>query len=154
MKRLAAIWLTAALVGAASVPASAYLKLGTRAGARTVTLKWSQMPIRYFLTDRGTTGVTSTQLQQAVARSFSTWAGVPSARVSSEFAGFTLAIPSQGDGATVIGFRTGQLERTWARRRSCRHHDRRYPRGRRFLKHCVFVVRCVAGEATRLISSR
>lgn len=113
MKRVAAILLTTALVAAASIPASAYLKLGTRAGTRTVTLKWSQLPIRYFLTDRGTTGVTATQLQQAVVRSFSTWAAVPSARVSSEFAGFTLANPSQGDGATVIGFQNRpELDRT------------------------------------------
>ena len=113
MKRLAAVLLTTALVGAASVPTSAYLKLGTRAGTRTVTLKWSQMPIRYFLTDRPTTGVTSTQLQQAVARAFTTWAGVPSARVSSEFVGFTVANPSQGDGATVMGFQNRpELDRT------------------------------------------
>jgi hypothetical protein len=113
MNRIAAVVAAAALVGPASVPASAYLKLGTKAGARTVTLKWSQMPIRYFVTNRGTTGVTSTQLQQAVTRSFSTWEAVPSATTSSEFAGFTLANPSPGDGATVIGFQNRpELDRT------------------------------------------
>lgn len=113
MNRIAAVVAAAALVGPASVPASAYLKLGTKAGTRTVTLKWSQMPIRYFVTDRGTTGVTPTQLQQAVTRSFSTWEAVPSATTSSEFAGFTLANPSPGDGATVIGFQNRpELDRT------------------------------------------
>lgn len=113
MNRLVAVALTAALVGAASVPAAAYLKLGSKVGTRTVTLKWSQMPIRYFVTDRGTTSVTSTQLQQTVTRAFGTWEAVPSARLSSSFAGFTLANPSQGDGATVIGFQNRpELDRT------------------------------------------
>jgi hypothetical protein len=113
MKRLAAIVVTATLVGLASIPVSAYLKLGTRAGTRTVTLKWSQMPIRYFVTDRGTTGVSAAQLQQAVVRSFSTWEAVPTARTSSEFVGFTSANPSSGDSATVIGFQNRpELDRT------------------------------------------
>src|SRR6478735_3448865 len=103
----------AALLTVYQAPALAYLKLGTRVGTRTVTLKWSQMPIRYFVTDRGTTGVTSTQLQQAVSRSFSSWEAVPSATTSSEFAGFTLANPLSGDGATVIGFQNRpELDRT------------------------------------------
>lgn len=113
MNRAAAMVIAAALMGPAAVPASAYLKLGTRAGARTVTLKWSQMPIRYFVSDRGTTGVSATQLQQAVMHSFSTWEAVPTATTSSEFAGFTLASPSPGDGATVIGFQNRpELDRT------------------------------------------
>lgn len=113
MNRIAAIVVAAALVGPASIPASAYLKLGTRAGTRTVTLKWSQMPIRYFVTNRGTTGVTATQLQQTVTRAFSTWEAVPSATSSSEFAGFTQSNPSAGDGATVIGFQNRpELDRT------------------------------------------
>lgn len=113
MRRLAALLLTTALVGAASVPAAAYLKLGTRVGARTVTLKWTQMPIRYFVTDRGTAGVSAAQMQQTVLRSFATWDSVPSAQSSSEFVGFTLASPSQGDGATVIGFQNRpELDRT------------------------------------------
>jgi matrixin len=113
MKRLAATVLTAVLVGASTVPGAAYLKLGSRVGTRTVTLKWAQMPIRYFVTDRGAAGVTSTQFQQTVVKAFATWDAVPSARVSSEFAGFTLANPSQGDGATVIGFQNRpELDRT------------------------------------------
>src|SRR3954469_1362160 len=113
MNRGAAIFLTAALVAVGSVPAAAYLKLGTRVGTRTITLKWSQLPIRYFITDRGTTGVTSTQLQQTVQSAFSTWEAVPTAQISSQLVGTTLANPSSGDGATVIGFQNRpDLERT------------------------------------------
>ncbi len=113
MKRAAAVMLTAALVMAASIPASAYLKLGTRAGTRTVTLKWPEMPIRYFVTNRAAPGVSATQLREAVARSFTTWEAVPNATTSSEFLGFTLASPSLGDGATVIAFQNRpELDRT------------------------------------------
>jgi hypothetical protein len=113
MKSFVAAVVVAALAGPAAVPASAYLKLGTRAGARTVTLKWSEMPIRYFVTDRGAAGVTATDLQQAVSRSFATWEAVPDATTSSQFVGFTLANPSSGDGATVIGFQNRpELDRT------------------------------------------
>lgn len=113
MNRAAVFVLAAALLGPAAVPASAYLKLGARAGTRTVTLKWSQMPIRYFVSDRGTTGITSSQLQQAVTRSFATWEAVPTATTSSQFVGFTLSAPSSGDGATVIGFQSRpELDRT------------------------------------------
>jgi hypothetical protein len=83
MTRGAVLFLTVALVALFSVPTAAYLKLGTRVGTRTVTLKWSQFPIRYFITDRGTTGVTSTQLRQTVQAAFSTWEAVPTATTSS-----------------------------------------------------------------------
>jgi matrixin len=113
MKGRAAIVLTAVLVAMLSVPMRGYLKLGTKIGTRTVTLKWSQLPIRYFITDRGTTGVTSTQLQQAVQAAFATWDAVPTAELSSQFVGFTLAGPTSGDGTTVIGFQNRpDLDRT------------------------------------------
>ena len=113
MKRLAAILFAILLVTSATTPVFAYLKLGARVSGRTVTLKWSQMPIRYFVTDRGAGGVSSTQFQQAVSRAFATWDGVSRAQISSTFAGFTLSNPSQGDGATVIGFQNRpDLDRT------------------------------------------
>jgi hypothetical protein len=105
--------LTLVLVGAASAPAAAYLKLGSRVDTRTLTLKWSAMPIRYFVTDRAVPAVTSQQLQQAVGRAFATWDAVPTAKTSSEFAGFTASTPRGGDGATVIGFQNRpDLDRT------------------------------------------
>jgi len=112
VRRIAALILTAALI-AAPVPASAYLKLGARAGGRTVTLKWPTMPVRYFVSNRGVPGVTSLQFQQTMARAFETWKAVPSTQLSSEFAGFTSASPVQGDGATVLGFQNRpDMERT------------------------------------------
>ena len=113
MKRLAACVFALALVGSATAPVAAYLKLGARLGGRTITLRWSQMPIRYFVTDRAVPGVSATDFQQAVTRAFATWEGVPSAQMSSTFVGFTQANPAQGDGATVIGFQNRpELDRT------------------------------------------
>jgi hypothetical protein len=113
MRRVVAILFAAVLVTCATAPVSAYLKLGARLSGRTVTLRWSQMPLRYFVTDRGVAGVSSTQFQQAVTRAFATWDAVASAQISSTFVGFTLANPTQGDGATVIGFQNRpELDRT------------------------------------------
>jgi hypothetical protein len=94
----------AAIVAVAVVPASGYLKLGTRVGTRTASLKWNRLPIRYFVTDRGVTGVSAQQFQSAITRAFQTWDAVDTAETSSEFAGFTQANPTSGDGATVLGF--------------------------------------------------
>ncbi len=113
MRRVVALAVTVAMAAAYQAPAFAYLKLGTKVGTRTVTLKWSQLPIRYFITDRGTTGVTSTQLQQAVQAAFATWDAATTAEVSSQFVGFTLTNPTSGDGATTIGFQNRpDLDRT------------------------------------------
>ena len=83
----------------------AYLKLGYRIDGRNVALKWGRLPVRYFITDRGVTGVTSSQLQAAVGRAFNTWHDVSTAEVSSSFVGFTQANPFEDDGMSVIGFR-------------------------------------------------
>jgi Matrixin len=96
--------IVALIVGAAVVPASGYLKLGTRVGMRTASLKWERFPIRYFVTDRGVPGVNSQQFQSAITRAFETWDGVDTAETTSQFAGFTPANPVSGDGATVLGF--------------------------------------------------
>jgi outer membrane protein assembly factor BamB len=82
----------------------AYLKLGARAGDRNVALKWQRLPVRYFLTDRGVPGVTATQLQSAVTRSFGAWDQVSTAGTSSTFVGFTAANPFEDDAMSVIGF--------------------------------------------------
>jgi Matrixin/Carboxypeptidase regulatory-like domain len=87
-----------------AVPAGAYLKLGTRVGTRTESLRWRQFPIRYFITDAGVTGVTSQQFQTAVNRAFSTWHAVENTETSSTFVGFVQARPFVEDGANVIGY--------------------------------------------------
>lgn len=97
----------AAIVGllvVAGAPASAYLKLGTRSGERTVTLSWRELPVRYFITNQSGGGVNPNEVRDAVARAFTTWHDVETAQTSSEFVGFTSARPNDDDGLTVIGF--------------------------------------------------
>jgi hypothetical protein len=115
MKRRVAIASVTLLAVALSVPALAFLKLGTRVGTRTVTMRWAQFPIRYLVTNRGVPGVTPAQLEQTATRAFRTWDTVPTAILSSEFVGFTLSSPVSGDGATVLGFSNRpDLDRTLA----------------------------------------
>ena len=47
------------LVALLVAPASAYLKLGTRVDTRTVTLRWEEFPVRYFVTNAAGGGVTA-----------------------------------------------------------------------------------------------
>src|SRR5205809_366492 len=63
-------------------PALAYLKFGFDINGRQVTLKWSAMPVRYFVTDQGVGGVSATEFQAAAARAFATWQAVPTAATS------------------------------------------------------------------------
>jgi hypothetical protein len=96
--------LVAAAVVFASVPVFGYLKLGTQVGTRTANLKWHDFPIRYFVTERGTTGVSAQQFQTAISTSFGVWDAVETVDLSAEFAGFTAANPVSGDSMTVIGY--------------------------------------------------
>ena len=91
------------LLGDAS-RAFAYLKFGFAAGGQVVTLKWSAMPVRYYVTDAGTPEVSSASLRAAVGRAFSTWQATGTAAVTYEFAGFTAALPSEDDGRSTLGF--------------------------------------------------
>lgn len=84
--------------------ADAYLKLGTRSGGVTRTLHWDEMPVRYFVSNRAGGGVSGAQLEQAVARAFATWDAIPTADVSTQFAGVTAAGPTLGDGISTFGF--------------------------------------------------
>jgi hypothetical protein len=95
---------TLVLVALTSAPTEAYLKLGTSQGGRTVTLRWNDFPIRYFITDASGGGVSPEGLRDAVGRAFTTWEGVDTADISSSFGGFTNARPNDDDGLTVIGF--------------------------------------------------
>jgi hypothetical protein len=104
LKRLAGVLMVLVCVAIATERASAYLKLGSRVGTRTVTLKWNTFPIRYFITNRSGGGVSAQDLQTAVSRAFGTWAAVPTATVSHQFAGFTANLPALNDGITTIGF--------------------------------------------------
>ena len=89
---------------ALAAPVGAYLKLGTRVGNRTESLRWRQFPIRYFVTDAAVTGVSVQQFQAAVTRAFGTWHAVENTESSSTFVGFVQARPFVDDGANVIGY--------------------------------------------------
>lgn len=103
MKR-AGLLATLLLVALSSAPAEAYLKLGTTQAGLTVTLRWNDFPVRYFITNAAGGGVSADGLRDAVGRAFATWEAVDTAEVSSSFGGFTAARPNDDDGLTVIGF--------------------------------------------------
>ena len=88
----------------APVAAHAYLESSVAVGDQIVLLRWEQMPVRWFATDRGVPGVSVTDFQAAAARAFAAWQGVSSASLTTEFAGFTSAEPFDDDGVSVLGF--------------------------------------------------
>lgn len=102
-------------VCAAAVTVDGYLKLGSRVGSRTITLRWQQFPIRYFVTNSGVGGVSAQQFQTVATRAFDAWNAVETAETSAEFAGFTSAPPLNQDSMNVLGFRSRpELERVLA----------------------------------------
>lgn len=88
----------------AVVPVGAYLKLGTRVGSRTESLRWRDFPIRYFISNVNVPGVTAQQFQTAVTAAFATWHAVENTQTSSTFVGFVQAQPFVDDGMSVIGY--------------------------------------------------
>jgi len=88
---------------AASSPAHAYLKLGALVDGAVVDVTW-RGPVRYFISDLGTSGVSATQLRDAVARAAATWSAVESANVEFTYLGLTSAVPDEIDGRATIGF--------------------------------------------------
>src|SRR5438874_1077174 len=104
MRRIASLLVCLVCVVVFGGGVEAYLKLGTRANGRSISLQWKQLPIRYFVTDRSVSGVTATQFQQTIAHAFSTWDSVEGVALSSQFAGFTSAPPLDDDSVSVIGF--------------------------------------------------
>jgi hypothetical protein len=106
LSRQAAVILSVILAIGHAWPTIAYQTYGVSVGNRVVPVKWSRLPVRYFITDRGTSGITSGQFRDATARAFATWQNVKSASVSAEFAGFTTANPDEEDGQNTLGFLT------------------------------------------------
>ena len=98
--------IVALTVALCSTDVLAYLKLGTMQGGKLITLRFTTLPIRYFITNRDVPAVTAPQLRDATGRAFASWAAVPNVRITSEFVGFTGASPLSGDNANVIGFTT------------------------------------------------
>jgi Matrixin/Carboxypeptidase regulatory-like domain len=87
-------------------PAAAYLKFGVRINDQTVTLKWAQMPVRYFVStaNQSVPGVGTDAFQAAVGRAFATWQGLSTASITYQFAGFTAGRPKEDDGMSTLGF--------------------------------------------------
>jgi hypothetical protein len=104
-RRLAAVVAAAMIVGQ-SAPALAYLKFGVPIRGQQVTVKWTQTPVRYFVSDSGVPGVTPSDFQSAVGRAFATWQAVPTASITYQLAGVTSASPGSDDGSSVLGFRS------------------------------------------------
>jgi hypothetical protein len=104
LRRVAVVLVLAAVAFLSAQPSQAYLKFGITVGTQPVVLKWARTPVRYFVSDRGVNGVTSSQFEAAVTRAFSTWEAVPTATVSYAFGGFTSAAPGEDDGLSTLGF--------------------------------------------------
>ncbi len=96
--------LCVALVLADAQPALAYLKFGLMVNGKVVTLRWSQTPVPYYVTERGVPGVSPSDFQAAVGRAFTTWQNVPSSAIAYRFAGYTAALPLDQDGRSTVGF--------------------------------------------------
>jgi hypothetical protein len=106
MKRCLSLIIVAALVLGHARPALAYLKFGVSIGGRSVTLRWTQTPVRYFVTNQGGPGVGATELQDAVGRAVATWQAVPTSAITYQFAGATAALPGRDDGVSTLGFQS------------------------------------------------
>jgi hypothetical protein len=104
MNRRAIVSVLVLLICAPPQPAQAYLKFGVTVGDQRVTLKWKPGPVRYFIFDSSVPGVTSPDLQAAVARAFATWQAVPTSSIAYQFGGLTSAQPGDDDGTSTIGF--------------------------------------------------
>ena len=104
-RRLAAV-LAAVLSFGPPAPAFAYLKFGVPIRGQQVTVKWTQTPVRYFVSDGAVPGVTAPDFQAAMGRAFATWQAVPSASITYQLAGVTSASPGSDDGSSVLGFRS------------------------------------------------
>jgi len=89
----------------ASFDGGAYQEYGVQVGSKTIPLKWTRLPVHYYIGNVSVANVTASQLQTAVGASFATWQNVPTASLSSQFAGFTSArADGLGDGLSVLGF--------------------------------------------------
>lgn len=84
--------------------AHAYLHFTTTVAGQSRTLKWEQMPVRWFATNRGVAGVSAAEFQSTLARAFATWEAVPTASIAFQFVGVTGAEPFDEDGISVVGF--------------------------------------------------
>jgi hypothetical protein len=113
MRRIAAWLIVLGALAAAAPVARGYLKFGFDLNGKTIGVRWTTLPVRYFVTNRDVPNVSASQLQAAAEQGFASWAGVPAVALSAQFVGFTSAEPSSDDGISVIGFQSrADLDRT------------------------------------------
>jgi hypothetical protein len=92
------------LAAHASASLDAYQIYGVSVDGRIVELKWASQPVRYYLTNRGVSGVSPEDFRGAVSRAFASWQGAAGSAASAEFVGFTAAEPFDDDGRVTLGF--------------------------------------------------
>ena len=103
MRPLVSWLVVTALVMASPSPALAYLKFGVRVNGTLTNVRWNR-PVNYFVNELPGSGLSASQLRDALGRAFATWQAVPTASVQSQFLGFTQAQPGDEDGRTTFGF--------------------------------------------------
>jgi len=113
---LVACGLAIAVVVAGATPASAYLQLSVTLRGQVTTIKWNQLPVRWFSSRASVPSVTADQFQSTMNAAFGTWEAVPSATIAFQYGGFTSATPSDdGDGISTLGFESHpEMDRTLA----------------------------------------
>ena len=119
LRRMSRVWrVIVALVvalGGGPADAFAYLKFGVTAGGQSVTLKWTEMPVTYYVSNQSVPGVVAADFRAALGRAFATWEAVPTASILYRFGGFTSALPGDDDGLNTLGFRSApELDRVLA----------------------------------------
>ena len=90
------------VLAATAVPVHGYSHFGTSVG--TARLHWATMPVRWFATNLGVPGVSSTEFRAAAERAFKTWTDVPTASMQFVFGGMTSLEPDEDDNLSVLGF--------------------------------------------------
>jgi hypothetical protein len=97
-------------------PAFAYLLLGVNVNGHPVLLKWAQTPVRYFVSmGSSVPGVSVSDFEAAVARSFARWQAVPTSSIAYQYGGLTAARPGEDDGSSTLGFESHpELDRVLA----------------------------------------
>jgi hypothetical protein len=102
---LRVVCLSALILACGAAPALAYLKFGVRIGGQSVTLKWAQTPVRYFISVRSSVpGVGLTDFEAAMSRAFGRWQAVPTSSITYQYGGLTTAEPGEDDGSSTLGF--------------------------------------------------
>ena len=97
--------LVALLVAAPlATPAQAYLKFGVEVAGRVVPVRWGAGPIRYFVTEREFSGISSQAFSDAIGRAAATWMRTPGLPVTFSPQGLTRSQPLETDGRSTIGF--------------------------------------------------